>query len=283
MERVPPGHDPQQSHRGEPLRINPAYVIQGMKMVQDVKPGGVFMINCQWSDEELAHHLNADAKKYIADNNIQLYTINAIDKAKKGLRPRDNVVACADKGSPMTVPVKILSVLTGLSLAGSVQARIWTNDRGATVVAVLVAVRDAEVDLKLQDGRIVAVPKNVFSGADQAYILEWVKSGGTLPDTDVGAENPPAQGASGGRYVESYVGSILATFAIGASAGYGWNGMFLPLAIAVVGVICSLIGSFMIKTGDKASQRELLKSMRTGTYFAAALCAVLCIPRRKFF
>lgn len=98
----------------------------------------------------------------------------------------------------MTVPVKILSVLTGLSLAGSVQARIWTNDRGATVVAVLVAVRDAEVDLKLQDGRIVAVPKNVFSGADQAYILEWVKSGGTLPDTDVGAENPPAQGASGG-------------------------------------------------------------------------------------
>ena len=39
------------------------------------------MINCQWSDEELEHHLNAAAKKYIADNNIQLYTINAIDKA----------------------------------------------------------------------------------------------------------------------------------------------------------------------------------------------------------
>ena len=82
----------------------------------------------------------------------------------------------------------------------------------------------------------------------------------------------------GADLYESYVGSILATFAIGASAGYGWNGMFLPLAIAVVGVICSLIGSFMIKTGEKASQRELLKSMRTGTYFAAALCAVLCIP-----
>ena len=82
----------------------------------------------------------------------------------------------------------------------------------------------------------------------------------------------------GADLYESYVGSILATFAIGASAGYGWNGIFLPLAIAVVGVICSLIGSFMIKTGEKASQRELLKSMRTGTYFAAALCAVLCIP-----
>ena len=60
---------------------NPAYVVQGMKMVQDVKPGGVFLINCQWSDEELAEKLNADAKKYIADNNFQLFTINAIDKA----------------------------------------------------------------------------------------------------------------------------------------------------------------------------------------------------------
>lgn len=122
-------------------------------------------------------------------------------ETEKGLRPRDNVVACAGKGTPMTLPVKILSVLAGLSLAGSARARIWTNDRGATVVAVLVAVRDAEVDLKLQDGRVVAVPKNIFSGADQEYILEWVKSGGTLPDTDVGAENPPVQGDSGRRYV----------------------------------------------------------------------------------
>ena len=122
-------------------------------------------------------------------------------ETEKGLRPRVNVVACAGKGNPMTLPVKILSVLAGLSLAGSARARIWTNDRGATVVAVLVAVRDAEVDLKLQDGRVVAVPKNIFSGADQEYILEWVKSGGTLPDTDVGAENPPVQGDSGRRYV----------------------------------------------------------------------------------
>ena len=72
---------------------NPAYVIQGMKMVQDVKPGGVFMINCQWSDEELGHHLNAEAKKYIADNNIQLYTINAIDKAIEiGMGKRTNTI-----------------------------------------------------------------------------------------------------------------------------------------------------------------------------------------------
>ena len=72
---------------------NPAYVTQGMKMVQDVKPGGVFMINCQWSDDELDKHLNAEAKKYIADNNIQLYTINAIDKAIEiGMGKRTNTI-----------------------------------------------------------------------------------------------------------------------------------------------------------------------------------------------
>ncbi len=72
---------------------NPSYVINGFKMVQDVKPGGVFMINCQWSDDELAEKLNADAKKYIADNNIQLYTINAIDKAIEiGMGKRTNTI-----------------------------------------------------------------------------------------------------------------------------------------------------------------------------------------------
>lgn len=72
---------------------NPAYVNKGFKMVQDVKPGGVFMINCQWNDEELEHHLNAEAKKYIADNNIQLYTINAIDKAIEiGMGKRTNTI-----------------------------------------------------------------------------------------------------------------------------------------------------------------------------------------------
>ena len=51
------------------------------------------MINCQWSDEELAEHLNAEAKKYIADNNIQLYTINAIDKAIEiGMGKRTNTI-----------------------------------------------------------------------------------------------------------------------------------------------------------------------------------------------
>ena len=72
---------------------NPSYVVKGYKMVQDVKPGGIFMINCQWADEELDSKLNAAAKKYIADNNIQLYTINAIDKAIEiGMGKRTNTI-----------------------------------------------------------------------------------------------------------------------------------------------------------------------------------------------
>ncbi len=72
---------------------NPSYVVKGFKMVQDVKPGGVFMINCQWTDEELDKHMPAESKKYIADNNIQLYTVNAIDKAIEiGMGKRTNTI-----------------------------------------------------------------------------------------------------------------------------------------------------------------------------------------------
>ena len=72
---------------------NPSYVEKGYKMVNDVKPGGVFLINCQWDAAELATKLNAEAKRYIAKNNIQLYTVNAIDLAAEiGLGKRTNTI-----------------------------------------------------------------------------------------------------------------------------------------------------------------------------------------------
>ena len=72
---------------------NPSYILKGYKMVQDVKPGGVFLINCQWSAEELNTHLNAETKQYIAKNNIQLYTVNAIDLAAQiGMGKRTNTI-----------------------------------------------------------------------------------------------------------------------------------------------------------------------------------------------
>ena len=72
---------------------SPAYIVKGFKMVQDVKPGGIFLINCQWSDEELGTKLNAETKKYIVENNIQVYTINAIDIANEiGMGKRTNTI-----------------------------------------------------------------------------------------------------------------------------------------------------------------------------------------------
>ena len=82
----------------------------------------------------------------------------------------------------------------------------------------------------------------------------------------------------GADLYESYVGSILATFALGAVGGYGWNGMLLPVALAVCGIICSIFGSFLVKTKENATQESLLKSLRTGTYTAAVLAAVLAAP-----
>ena len=71
----------------------PAYIVKGFPMVRDVKDGGVFLINCQWSDEELEHHMPAVAKRYIAEHNIQVYTINAIDLAIEiGMGKRTNTI-----------------------------------------------------------------------------------------------------------------------------------------------------------------------------------------------
>ena len=71
----------------------PAYITKSFPIVRDVKPGGTFLINCQWSDEELGHHLDAASKRYIAKNNIQVYTIDAIDLAKEiGMGKRTNTI-----------------------------------------------------------------------------------------------------------------------------------------------------------------------------------------------
>ena len=70
---------------------NPSYIEKGFKIVQDVKPGGTFLINCQWKPEEVGKHIDAASKKYIAENNIQLYIIDAIDLcAKIGMGKRTN-------------------------------------------------------------------------------------------------------------------------------------------------------------------------------------------------
>ena len=92
------------------------------------------------------------------------------------------------------------------------------------------------------------------------------------------ADNVGDVAGMGADLYESYVGSILATFSLGAIAGYGWAGMILPMMLAVCGIVCSIIGSFFVKTKEDATQKSLLTSLRTGTYLAAALSAVAAAP-----
>lgn len=85
----------------------------------------------------------------------------------------------------------------------------------------------------------------------------------------------------GADLYESYVGSILATFALSAIAGYDFNGMLLPILLAVAGVLCSIVGSFLVRAKEDATQANLLRSLNTGTYTAAILSAIVAIPLVK--
>ena len=89
----------------------------------------------------------------------------------------------------------------------------------------------------------------------------------------------------GADLYESYIKSLQAAMALGVAAFiYGayehllWNAMFLPVALAVAGIIASIIGTFFIRTKENATQKDLLKTLRTGTYSAAIIAAAAAAP-----
>lgn len=82
----------------------------------------------------------------------------------------------------------------------------------------------------------------------------------------------------GADLYESYVGAIVATCALAVAAGFGMAGVTVPLALAGVGVLASIIGMRFVETGEEASQKELLSALRRGVFVAAALIAVITLP-----
>ena len=78
----------------------------------------------------------------------------------------------------------------------------------------------------------------------------------------------------GADLYESYVGSIVSTSSLAVAAGFGMKGMAIPMLLAALGVIASIIGTFFIRTNENASQKTLLKALRTGTYISARIIAV---------
>ncbi len=82
----------------------------------------------------------------------------------------------------------------------------------------------------------------------------------------------------GADLYESYIGSIIASMALAVAAGYGLRGALLPMLMAAIGMVCSLVGTFFIRCGEQANQRVLLSALRKGTYIAAILCAIVALP-----
>lgn len=79
----------------------------------------------------------------------------------------------------------------------------------------------------------------------------------------------------GADLYESYVSSIVSTSALAVAAGFGMSGVAVPMLLAALGVIASLLGTFFVRTKEGASQKQLLSALRTGTYIAAGAIAVV--------
>ena len=82
----------------------------------------------------------------------------------------------------------------------------------------------------------------------------------------------------GADLYESYVGSIISACALGVTAFGNFTAMALPLLIAAIGVVCSIFGTFLVRTKEGASQKQLLRALSRGTNFSAIVIAISAFP-----
>ena len=82
----------------------------------------------------------------------------------------------------------------------------------------------------------------------------------------------------GADLYESYVGSIISACALGVTAFGDMKAMSLPLLLAAVGVFCSIVGTFFVKTREGASQKKLLRALSRGTNFSAVTIGIAAFP-----
>ena len=84
----------------------------------------------------------------------------------------------------------------------------------------------------------------------------------------------------GADLYESYVGSIISASALGVAAfsDQAFKAMAIPMVMAAIGIICSIIGTFFVRTDEQADQRTLLKALSRGTNLSAILIAIIACP-----
>ena len=83
-------------------------------------------------------------------------------------------------------------------------------------------------------------------------------------------------------YVKAMHGAIALGWAAFAETGLGWAAMFLPVALFAAGVVASILGTFFIRTREDATQKELLRTFRKGTYAAAIIATIASAPITYF-
>ncbi|MBE6686229.1 MAG: pyruvate:ferredoxin (flavodoxin) oxidoreductase [Ruminococcaceae bacterium] len=143
---------------------NPSYMVKGYDIVQDVKPGGTFLLNCQWSPEEVEAHLPAKAKKYIAENDIQFYIVNAIDKAREiGMGKRTNTIL----QSAFFVLAKILPIDQAIEYMKAYAKKSYLK-KGEAVVEMNYKAIDAGAEALVK----VEVPASWKDATDDAVAAE---------------------------------------------------------------------------------------------------------------
>lgn len=86
----------------------------------------------------------------------------------------------------------------------------------------------------------------------------------------------------GADLYESYVGSIVSTSALAVAAGFGTRGVAVPMILAALGVVASIIGTFFVSTKEGASQKNLLAALRKGTNISAVLIVIAAFFAIKF-
>jgi K(+)-stimulated pyrophosphate-energized sodium pump len=82
----------------------------------------------------------------------------------------------------------------------------------------------------------------------------------------------------GADLYESYVGTIVATMALAVAAGYSFGGAAVPMVMASVGILSSIIGTFFVRTKENTDQKHLLSALRKGTYISSAFIAGISVP-----
>lgn len=188
---------------------NPAYVIKGFKMVRDVKPGGKFLVNAQWTPEEFMGHLSGDAKRYIAENNIEVYLVNAIDKAREiGMGKRTNTILQSAffklaNVIPIEEAVKYMKEAAHKSYASKGEAIV--NANYAAIEAGVDAIVKVEIpaEWKNESGSVTAEEVQ-----GDAKLVKMVKSIMEPVNMNMGDEVP----------VSAFVDHVDGTFEQGASA-----------------------------------------------------------------